>query len=493
MEYAPALKNAFNYLLSYQNRGGIDIAKNGKKSNVRTKLEKIDILHPDRNLSINFTEDYMLSTKGELWRKKDDITSNDTGDIPTKTDTKSKLRVPDYILLILNEVLTLAGNVNVINIINSKFGPNACSYQVNDGKYTRLGIWTDNTYASFPDKEKSQFLNSVTINDAGKMFALWVNVEMIRKQIYDNWKSTPKTYNSDFRPDNNGPIHINNIDFTLESPNRMITKIFGTDERPWPDVDFTLTSADTLSTTLDSIVCTTKNYLDVDKSWLNALTGIFTGLATIFGIFVNPWLILPAGLFGGAFLTESIYIYVKEGEVSSGNTTPGQLFASYLNQFAETPVPGRFKVALLYEDIEIGSGGVCVRGTIMPHLRNPRINIEGGGQMSINRGLDSVAKKFKLSIPGENASDLLWPLRYQWTADGKIEQVYSPETSITFSTKGASGDILKKKVHLQVTDNDGLTASADTTAEFYIVEPEDYNDADNRICRKKPWLPVCKQ
>jgi hypothetical protein len=71
---------------------------------------------------------------------------------------------------------------------------------------------------------------------------------LIRRQAFDTWNNpikTPKRRNGDGDPDPNGPIHL--TAFAVEGPNKVVTRIFGFDERRWPDVDFVLTITDTLS------------------------------------------------------------------------------------------------------------------------------------------------------------------------------------------------------------------------------------------------------
>ena len=98
----------------------------------------------------------------------------------------------------------------------------------------------------------------------GETLTFFINSALIRRQALDGWNAAPKRLNGSGAPDPDGPIHLTGFSVSFESPNRVVTRVDGFDERPWPDVDFRLTTTDTLSLSGGQVQCTSEPDLDVD-------------------------------------------------------------------------------------------------------------------------------------------------------------------------------------------------------------------------------------
>ena len=89
----------------------------------------------------------------------------------------------------------------------------------------------------------------------------------------------PKRLDGDGNPDKNGSVHLTGFSVSFDSPDRVVTRVTGFDERPWPDVSFTVTATDTLSADGVNLHCDSDLDLDVDTSWISFLAGFFSLVA----------------------------------------------------------------------------------------------------------------------------------------------------------------------------------------------------------------------
>ena len=109
-----------------------------------------------------------------------------------------------------------------------------------------------------------------------------------------------------------------------------MTRIGGFDERPWPDVDFTVSITDTLALSAGGVRCDSVTTLDADTSWLNFLTGLF--------LIVFPPL-------GAVFLVERII--VGSADAPQLGDGPGCSAAALI--FREVMIPRGLKVVFSYQ------------------------------------------------------------------------------------------------------------------------------------------------
>jgi hypothetical protein len=332
----------------------------------------------------------------------------------------------------------------------------------------RVGIWLHPLTPGADSGSRDRGLERLSLLQSGETFGCLVNASLIRATAQEAWDAAPKRLNGDGDPDPNGPIHLTSFALSFVSPNRVVTKVGGYDERPWPDVDFTLTTTDTIGVSANQITCASKADLDVDTSWLNALTGIFL-------------LVLPP--LGVVFLVEDII--VSSVDAPDANAGAGCGAAALIPK--EILIPQGLKVVFLYRRAEVAAGGLFAGGSYVVIPREPAVTIGGPVQIAIEDDVTTVTRQYTIA----HDEDLRPPLQYSWTADGSVASANSRTTAIRFDTGAAGLDQpLTKLVRVRVTDADGLFAQDDLTVRIHVI-PDDGDLPP--VCRVKPWLPVCQR
>lgn len=187
----------------------------------------------------------------------------------------------------------------IISAIKTAYGANADVRYSGSNNVGRIGIWFRPSVSNSDNQARDRGLQAINILKESENFAIFINASYVKVEANRAWQQMPKVLNKDMKPDNGGPIHLTSLSVTFQSPNTIITRLSGFDERPWPDVDFVFTIKDVFNVSSTEITVATNNGLDVDTSWLNWLTGIF--------LLVFP----PLGL---VFLVQNIIVRVNEGE-----------------------------------------------------------------------------------------------------------------------------------------------------------------------------------
>lgn len=83
-------------------------------------------------------------------------------------------------------------------------------------------------------------------------------------------------------------------------------------------------------------------------------------------------------------------------------------------------------------------------------------------------------------------------MQISWSGDGFPLNQGQEASNFRFNLAGAQvGQVLSKRVAVQVTDADGLSGSGQLVAQIHIT-PEDDDDFPP-VCKVKPWLPQCKE
>jgi hypothetical protein len=250
------------------------------------------------------------------------------------------------------------------------------------------------------------------------------------------------------------------------SPNQVITRIDGFDERPWPDVDFRFITTDTLSLSGGQVRCDSQRNLDVDTSWLNFLAGLFLVL-------------LPP--LGTIFLVERIIIGSDTPETNTG-VGPG--IAALIPR--EILISSSQKVVVSYSRLEVSNGGIFAGGSFAVTPRIPEVTITGSSKISVAEGTASLTRNYSL-----RTDDLRPPLQITWSGEGFALSPSVETTGFHFDLAGAEvGEVLTRRVAVQVTDADTLVSSAELLVSIYVT-PDDGDFPPD--CKAKPWLPQCKE
>ena len=166
-------------------------------------------------------------------------------------------------------------NAQLISAVKEAIDPNADvrSACVNGSQH--VGIWLRPAINTADSQARDRGLNGLSIIGPGETLAFFVNSALIRRQALDGWNKQAKRVDGNGNADPNGPVHLTGFSVGFQSPNRIVTSITGFDERPWPDVDFTLIATDTFSVSGGQVHVDSTRKLDVDTSWLIFLTGLF--------------------------------------------------------------------------------------------------------------------------------------------------------------------------------------------------------------------------
>ncbi len=361
-------------------------------------------------------------------------------------------------------------NTAIVSAVRQAITPNADVRTLCLNGTQRIGIWLRPVVNSQDDQARNRGLERLNILGSGESLTFFINSALIRRQAFDAWNATPKRLNGNGTADPSGPIHLTGFSVNLESPNRIVTRIDGFDERPWPDVDFQLTTTDTLSLSGGQVTCSSAADLDVDTSWLNFLTGLFLIVFRPLGI---------------VFLVERIIIASIDTPVANAGAGCGAAMLIPKEIF----IPNGQKVVISYSRLEVSSGGIFAGGSFVTIPRSPDVTITGATQISVEEGTESLTRTYSL-----RTEDLRPPLQIAWRGDAVVVSPNAETTAFRFNLTGAEvGDTLTRRVALQVTDSDNLVATAEVLARVYITPPSDDDDDFPPVCRVKPWLPQCQE
>jgi hypothetical protein len=268
-------------------------------------------------------------------------------------------------------------------------------------------------------------------------------------------------------------VHLTSFTVGFVAPNEVITTFEGYDERPWPDVDFTLKITDTLSASSLTLSCDSEQDLDADESWLSFLT-FLSGIASVF----SP-IFLPAF---GLFLYETIKVAGSDApdEISGVGCDAVQVLP------AELPIPGGQKLVFFYTRLDVTAGGIFTGGAYVGVPREPSVTIAGPSEIAVDYRQSRARGSFSV-----RTSDVRPDLDVAWSGDGVATSPGALATTVEFNTGGADvGAVLPRRVYARVTDADRLTASDEATVRLHVTDLVD--ETIPAVCRAKPWLPICE-
>jgi hypothetical protein len=332
-----------------------------------------------------------------------------------------------------------------------------------------IGIWLRPFVNEVDNQARDRGLRRLNIIRRNENMALFINASMIRRQALEVWDAQPKRLNGDGLPDKNGSVHLTSFSLSFESPNRIVTRIDGFDERPWPDASFRLTVTDTLSADGELVHCDTETDLDVDTGWISFLAGFFG-------------LVLP--VVGVIFITQLIIISTIDDP--EAQTSVGGSAAALLPR--EILIPSGRKLLFSYTRIQVSEGGIFAGGIVNPILRTPEVSINGITRLSATVGTPSLIASYTV-----NTEDLRAPLRFDWSGEAVIFASHEKTARFQFNLTGTRvGDVLKRRVAVRVTDADNLTADFEEVVSIFITPNRDDDDFPPP-CRIKPWLPICNE
>jgi hypothetical protein len=380
-------------------------------------------------------------------------------------------------------------NTGIVSAVRQAIGSNADVRTACVNNSQRIGIWLRPFVNDQDNQARNRGLERVNIIGTGETLAFFINSALIRRQAFDSWNAAPKRLNGDGDPDPNGPVHLTGFSVNFEGPNRVVTRVEGFDERPWPDVDFLLTTTDTLSPSGGQARCDSQRDLDVDTSWLNFLTGLF--------LIALP----PLGI---VFLVQRIIIASRDApdvNAGAGCGVPAMIPQEIL-------IPDGLKVVASYTRLEVFPGAIVAGGSFNVIPRSPEVTITGPSQISVVEGTASLTRTYTLHtedlrppfhevLSPNLAARVTGPERPRpkiaWSGDGVALSPRAETTGFRFNLGGAqAGQVITRRIAVVVVDVDGLSDSAELLVRIHVT-PADVDDDFPPICRVKPWLPQCQE
>lgn len=390
------------------------------------------------------------------------------GDPTSPPDPPPLISTPDLAIQIVPCLEPLLEGALVDAIRQALRTPNADVRAACINGVHRIGIWIRPSLNQTDSQARNRGLQRLDFIKAGETLAVFVNTSYIRSQAADAWEAVPKRRSGDGYPQSDGPIHLTSIAVDFESPNRVITRIGGFDETPWPDVDFQLIITDTLYISGDQVHSESQRKLDADTGWLDFL-------AVVFLLVVPP--------LGAYFLGERIIIGgTAAPDIDAG--AGGLVAAGFPHEIL---IPLGLKVVSSYSRVELVQGAIVAGGSFMTVERMPLVWISGPSQVSVVVGKASVAQRYSVTT-----HDLRPPLQFEWSGAGVALAPHAETTNVRFSVEDAEeGDVLTRRVAVRVTDVDNKFATNEMIVSIYVISEVDAGDLPP-ICRIKPWLPQCQ-
>ncbi|WP_067840351.1 hypothetical protein [Nocardia lijiangensis] len=346
--------------------------------------------------------------------------------------------------------------------------------QHGDRSATTVGVWTTPPPTDAAKDARQRGLESVDILLDDETLGIWVNPSFIRQLVSAEFARNPKRYNSYGTPDPGGSVHITGYELQFMAPDRVVTKIRGYDDRPWPDVSFTITVTDTLTVAGFGIGCTSATELDTHETWANVLTSVL----------VVALLPLVAPIPGSIGIFETTFGTSRPPNIGG----PGCVIAE--NFFIdEALLPLGLKAIALYNRVRVSSIGMIAAGTFDLAGREPEVWIAGPRNLVVAGPATGATYTIPYGVVGQElrGDD---GLSIVWTANGGtiVNQGMKQTTVVWTGITGVVGDVVERTLDVEVSDIDGLSASTTLVVEIKIVDPNE----EDTICLKKPWLPKCR-
>ena len=334
------------------------------------------------------------------------------------------------------------------------------------------------------DPPRDMGLERLALVEPDETFGIYVSSAFIRAEVAKAWNDVDKRLNSSGRPDGDGPIHLTG--FTVKfAPDTVSVVVEGYDERPWPDVSFSVTITDTIGLNGSTVVCDTADpILEDDRRWYNYVTWTAT---TVFTLGLGTLLDATSGIIQGPFGGSPDLPHYTGPACALKDV----FFGSDVLIRREDPAFPPLKAVLDYDRFDVTSAGLFAAGTWALEQRAPIVRIAGRDQLvSVVSGV--VAERYQ-AYGDDLRGDPNEELRYRWTAPDGVE-ISSPTsrfTTVRFRATGDPGDVQTMTVRVQVTDLDGVVANASLPVRLHVKSVED-DPLEDPICRVKPWLPQCR-
>jgi hypothetical protein len=343
-------------------------------------------------------------------------------------------------------------------------------------KVLTVVVWSSVNSDPCIQKARERGLRQLRLTSASNNFGFFLNRTLIVQQALRAFSIAPKQLDEgNGAPSPFGAIHLTGLTVEFAGPNKVRTKITGYDERPWPDVNFTLTITDTL---LDNRECTTTSKVTTDESaWIAALNAALLGCLSV----IIP-VVLPLTLF---VLFNDLDAVINQPD----NSGEGGVGCRALELVPpEIPLPDHKKLVPTYGNARVTSGGLFVPAVILGTSdRQPAARLLGPTKLNVSENMGATFDFFEVAT-----SDTFGTVSVNWSGGPgvTIESPTQRRTRITFArgNRNAGSPSFTRTIRATVADQDGFTQTVTKEVEIFVLE----KDTLPPKCRAKPWLPDCK-
>jgi hypothetical protein len=341
-----------------------------------------------------------------------------------------------------------------------------------------IAVWPSwNTANSCEGEARERGLNRLDLIDELETFGFFLNRALIGEQAQRAFAVAPKQLSTNGAPSPFGPIHLTGLSVRFEAPDKVKTLVTGYDDRPWPDVGFTLTITDLIQ---GGLTCTTTDDLDTHGAWKAVLGAILLGGASIF----LP-LLLPVTFF---VVFNDLDAAINQPSGGTGDSEGGVGCRTLGLVPVEVPLPNGRKLGVAYRRSEVTTGGLFFGGTAVPGMRQPAASIAGPAQLVVAENMPATFATFEV-----RTNDTFGTLTVTWasTPGVTVERPSARRTKISFSRGNRTADSppFTRTIRATVMDQDGFVQTVEHEVEIFVMETESLPP----VCRVRPWLPQCQE
>jgi hypothetical protein len=314
---------------------------------------------------------------------------------------------------------------------------------------TRIAVWLRPAGEPEDGEARAAGLAGLSLLRSGESFAARVSAELIRRSVQIAWFQAPQRIDDAGRPQPDGPLHLTGFEVELQAPDRIVTVLAGRDPRHRPDLRFRLVTTDTLNAAEGAVQCASHVRLDAGDRSLNGLSGILQ-------------LSLPPS--AAWFSAQSAVVPAGSDDPRITAASAGRSVTRLLPR--EILIAGGKKIVLDYRGLEVGPDGLRGGGSWAVAERTPAASIALPERITAEFPDLTCMAQFRL-----RTADLRPPFReLRWIAGGVVANPRARSTPILFDVRGARPrQVFHRQVRVQITDADGLTATAQETVAIRVT------------------------
>ena len=337
-----------------------------------------------------------------------------------------------------------------------------------------IGVWNPGGASSACESAaRDRALERLDLVAPGENFGFYLSASLLNERAQEAFAAAPKRLTGNGSPSSSGPIHLTGLRVEFVAPDTVLTRIDGYDDRPWPDVGFTLTITDRIT---KFAVLETTSDVDTHGAWVAVLAGLLLGAATLF----VP-VLLPLTLFVvWGDLDSALDNTSGAGQAGVGGRALGLVPV-------RVPLPGSRALVIGYISTEVTAAGMFFSGIASSQPRTATAGVNGPTRMVITETVGGAS-----AVYGVHGDDTFGGLVVRWSAEPGvlIQSPTSARTKVTFlrGSHTASSAPFTRTLRAAVHDEDGFTADLALDVQLTVVEESETTP----LCTARPWLPACQ-